>query len=803
MDKQEYKYDAFISYRHCDLDKYVAENLHKILETYELPKALKKKLNIKGRTIKRVFRDQDELPLSSNLEDPIIDALKDSKYLIVICSPRLKDSLWCKKEIETFKKLRGRKNIFCVLIEGEPEDSFPEEVLYDEVMVKTKDGKAKIEKTLVEPLAADVRGENKGIVLKKIKEEKLRLIAPMYNLEYDDLKQRHKLRKQKQILNISLGVTIVSLAFAIFAMVMFIKINTQANILASHQALSLARESTENLKIDNRYDAIKNAYYALTEFENVKMPYTSEAEYALSESLGVYDVGSSYKSITEIKTKGVADFIKSSADNKYAAVYDESEEITLFDSKSLNVIGNYKANGSVSSERIFSFIGNDKLAFINDKGNVVIVNTSDGKVVKEFEKEKWSYISVAGSSNGELLSYTDGDNLHIYSVKDDREVSKSSSTDKYMKELYYSDDSKYLFASTTVENFSLDVKDSMTIHVISTSDGKEINKISFTAGYMNGVMTIGDTAYILVNNTFKNKYNTIITSYNYLNDKTNWSKSYDDVWGKYLNRSYEDGKNHIAIASYDKISVFNAKDGDLIQSFHTDSEIIDFYSFMNTEIYLVFLKNGHVNYINMAYKNSIDYKGKYEFNMDSYIKVTIAQDGYLLIPNNENRVILYEPKTNDYIKEEDITVDYPKDESITPSELDKVKEEYDLRSKNLVNNVFYDTNQELLFVNYTNEDIAIYITKDKKLLKYLNKVGKVNHFYGKDKYGRIYLGDISDSYIIDKDYNKVGHIKSLTKLEDDRVIISNNSKYYSVKIYTLDDLKKAAKDYLREEDKNN
>ena len=131
MDKKEYKYDAFISYRHCDLDKFVAENLHKVLESYDLPKNVKQKLGITGKTIKRVFRDQDELPLSSNLEDPIIDALNNSKYLIVICSPRLKESLWCKKEIETFKKIRGRENIFCVLIEGEPADSFPDEVLHD------------------------------------------------------------------------------------------------------------------------------------------------------------------------------------------------------------------------------------------------------------------------------------------------------------------------------------------------------------------------------------------------------------------------------------------------------------------------------------------------------------------------------------------------------------------------------------------------------------------------------------------------------------------------------------------------
>ena len=31
------KYDAFISYRHCDPDKYVAELLHKQMEAFRLP----------------------------------------------------------------------------------------------------------------------------------------------------------------------------------------------------------------------------------------------------------------------------------------------------------------------------------------------------------------------------------------------------------------------------------------------------------------------------------------------------------------------------------------------------------------------------------------------------------------------------------------------------------------------------------------------------------------------------------------------------------------------------------------------
>ena len=42
MDKQ-YKYDAFISYRHCELDKFVAEKIHKYLESFKLPKNIRNK----------------------------------------------------------------------------------------------------------------------------------------------------------------------------------------------------------------------------------------------------------------------------------------------------------------------------------------------------------------------------------------------------------------------------------------------------------------------------------------------------------------------------------------------------------------------------------------------------------------------------------------------------------------------------------------------------------------------------------------------------------------------------------------
>ena len=93
MNLENVKYDAFISYRHCELDKFVAVNLHKQLEAFKIPKSLIKAGKTNGKTkIERVFRDQDELPLTNNLADPITRALQGSEFLIVICSPRLKES---------------------------------------------------------------------------------------------------------------------------------------------------------------------------------------------------------------------------------------------------------------------------------------------------------------------------------------------------------------------------------------------------------------------------------------------------------------------------------------------------------------------------------------------------------------------------------------------------------------------------------------------------------------------------------------------------------------------------------------
>lgn len=109
------QYNAFISYRHKELDAEVAIAIHKSLERFNLPKNLRDKFPKERWKINRVFRDQDELPVAEDLSDAINQALQNSEYLITICTPRFPESQWCMKEIETFKRLHGQEHILAVL----------------------------------------------------------------------------------------------------------------------------------------------------------------------------------------------------------------------------------------------------------------------------------------------------------------------------------------------------------------------------------------------------------------------------------------------------------------------------------------------------------------------------------------------------------------------------------------------------------------------------------------------------------------------------------------------------------------
>lgn len=271
------KYDAFISYRHADLDMYIAKRLHKGLETFKVPRAVVKKSGKKN--IKRVFRDQEELPIGSNLGDNIESALAESEFLIVICSPRTPESYWVQKEISTFITMHGRENVLAVLIEGEPEQSFPELLLVDD------------EGNPVEPLAADVRGNTKREIGKKLKTEIMRLAAPLLSCSYDDLRQRHRERKMRRTAAMCGIIALLAVLFGAYSTYNAALIRQNYEGKLRNQSKYLADTSLTLLEEGDRRAAVLVALEALPTADNDK-PYVAEAQYALSQALYCYDTGS-------------------------------------------------------------------------------------------------------------------------------------------------------------------------------------------------------------------------------------------------------------------------------------------------------------------------------------------------------------------------------------------------------------------------------------------------------------------------------------------------------------------------------
>ena len=195
----ERTYQAFISYRHLPLDVTAAKAIHQRLEAYRIPASIRRKTSRKK--VGRCFRDRDELPTSSDLAHDIIEALKDSNWLIVVCTPETPKSKWCLSEIETFIEMHGRARVMAVLVEGEPAESFPEVLRFETLADGTR-----IER---EPLAADLRSKSAAALRRNLRVEKLRLIAPMLGVGFDELRRRAR----ERLLRITVAASISAAGF--------------------------------------------------------------------------------------------------------------------------------------------------------------------------------------------------------------------------------------------------------------------------------------------------------------------------------------------------------------------------------------------------------------------------------------------------------------------------------------------------------------------------------------------------------------------------------------------------------------
>ena len=239
--EQTYKYDAFISYRHRAPDKPIAEQLQKLIETYVAPKALrrdgeKKKLHL--------FRDETELPTSSDLGGDIKRALAQSRFLVVICSPEYEKSKWCMEELRYFKELHGGSNRdILTMLAGDPDQPpcFPELLRYETVTVTEENGTVAQVQQEIEPLASNVSAKTQAKMLQRLKTEFLRVAAPLLDCGFDDLYNRELRRRTQRKLTFAFSAAAVLAVTAILSTSALLTIRSQKNQIEAN-ALELSAQ---------------------------------------------------------------------------------------------------------------------------------------------------------------------------------------------------------------------------------------------------------------------------------------------------------------------------------------------------------------------------------------------------------------------------------------------------------------------------------------------------------------------------------------------------------------------------------
>jgi len=203
------KYRAFLSYSHAD--RKWARWLHRALEGYRPPQTLR---SLSGqrrdRPLRPIFRDRDELPSAASLSDAVEAALRETEWLILICSPAAAASHWVNEEIRAFRAFGRAENILCFIVDGEPGAGGDQECFPPALTAPWQPGDSP-----VEPVAADARTQGDGR-----HNAMLKIAAGMLGVGFDALRQRDVQQRHRRLIAIaggSLAVAALTLVLAITA----------------------------------------------------------------------------------------------------------------------------------------------------------------------------------------------------------------------------------------------------------------------------------------------------------------------------------------------------------------------------------------------------------------------------------------------------------------------------------------------------------------------------------------------------------------------------------------------------------
>ncbi|MBR1483842.1 MAG: toll/interleukin-1 receptor domain-containing protein [Ruminococcus sp.] len=441
----EYRYDAFISYRHTTPDKPLAAYLQRLLEAYVPPKGV-----AEGRRL-RIFRDETELPTSSNLSNSIETALQQSRFLIVVCSPETEKSKWCMQEIEYFKQLHGgtNENIITMLAGFDGVISFPDSLRYKTVVVNGAETRQE-----VEPLAANACAPTLSLAKKKLRGEYLRLAAALLGCGYDDLYRREQRRQARRKTRIAIGAAAVMTFIAAISITSLLIISSQKATIEEDARKNLLREATDLTESGDVYGARQALLQAMPEGS----PVLSSALNQAVSLTGAY-TGTQFTAVKKIshRSKVQECYLM---ENGTRLLTRDSDGVHLWDTETAEVVKDFEGyNGADCSVYTNNAYETMSMKHLNLNS---VSYTTDGSLMLNTD--------FTGVVPGKPLSE---DALYLIDEQKDC-LFRASPVDGSVLWEYRDDENSLRFYNCRATGDAVTVISQDTLRVLSTQDGSEL-----------------------------------------------------------------------------------------------------------------------------------------------------------------------------------------------------------------------------------------------------------------------------------------------------------------------------------------
>ena len=405
--EQAKEYYAFISYKRED--ERWAKWLQNKLEHYRFP------VNLNGRTdlpkyIRPTFRDVTDLK-PGLLAEEIDTALRNSQWLIVVCSPRSAQSPWVCKEAQTFIDLGRADHIIPFVIEGIPFSDDPEKECFPKVLLDQK-GENELLATNINEMGRDAAA--------------IKVVARMFDLRFDALWQRHKRAQNRKMLLLS-AIAVIFLALGIgisryvtrqkqmaekaeqerLAQLLFTEYYKFYNLYGDHQYASLFQECQRIMKsgpipdtLSSRFefflrmsnDALQSDTLVITDRYTADFPAADSYggnPISFSKDGSVVCVGNGYCSLLDVSTGNRIhlseidmgpESIRLTDDKIYTC---DQWQAVIYDRNTMNVLTRYSFGGN----RYIQGSSSNGKRFLAGYGHYSVYDFDTGHLIRDFPTE--------------------------------------------------------------------------------------------------------------------------------------------------------------------------------------------------------------------------------------------------------------------------------------------------------------------------------------------------------------------------------------------------------------------------------